>query len=90
MLLNFINIDKNFYVYKDNIPMYEYPINIKDLIILQYNKILKKFTETSSPFYLKLFLKIKNNNLYKYLDMENNSKFKNECNENIQLLNNII
>ena len=34
--------------------------------------------------------KIKNNNLYKYLDMENNSKFKNECNENIQLLNNII
>ena len=90
MLLNFINIDKNFYIYNNNILIYKYPIDIKDLIILQFNNILKKFRETGSPVYLKLFLKIKNNNLYKYLDMENNNKFKNECIENIQFLNNVI
>ena len=89
MLLNFINLDKNFYIYNvNNTPFYEYPINIKDLIILQYNKILKQFINTTSPNYLKLFLKIKDNNLYKYLDMEKNSRFPNECNENLYFLNN--
>jgi hypothetical protein len=79
MLFNFKQLDINFYIYKNNNLLFNYPLSIDDLIILQYHKILKSLNTNFSVAFVNILHKLKTKNLF--INIKNNSKFMNEYND---------
>lgn len=81
MLFNFKQMNINFYIYKNNNLLFNYPLSIDDLIILQYFQILKSLNTNFSIASVNILQKLKTNNLFIKINIEKNSNFIHKYND---------